>query len=278
MSDELREYQLEDGSKVKLGNIAPPAGLVSSWPVYGKVPNTPIIPRDEWVGLIDAAGQGPEVGWKLPYVHDQQDVGMCNCSATASAMESARFKQGLPVRKLSAGDLYRRICFNGRDSGSLLEDGIRVAMAEGIATVDTCPYMDWKNDRAGAAEERKQNRVLEAFLCPTFDACMSAVLSGFDLISGIMWYDSYFKPGADGWLPAPSGGAGGHALHSYKATYKMSTFGTTFGIWTKNSWKPSWGLNGFCVIPEKAFAGQVSGWWAVRAVTDEGGVVPQEQN
>lgn len=277
MGDELKEFTLDNGSVVKLGNIAPPDGLVSSWPVFGSVPNTPIIPRDEWVERIDAGGQGPEVGWGMPYVHDQQDVGMCNASATASAMESCRAKQGLPVRRLSAGDLYRRICFNGRDSGSLLEDGIRVAMAEGLPTVNACPYMDWKTDFQSAAEERKQHKVLEAFICPTFDACMSAVLSGFDLISGVMWYNSYFKPGPDGWLPAPSGSAGGHAVHGFKATYKMTTHGTTFGIWHKNSWKLSWGLNGRVVFPEKSYVGQVGGWWACRAVTDEGGVVPQEQ-
>jgi len=267
----LKEHVLDDGSVVKLGNLIPAAAPSSDWPVYGGVPNTPLIPRSEWRDRIDAAGTGPEVGWPLPYVHDQQDVGMCNCSATASAMESTRAKQGLPVRRLSAGDLYRRICFNGRDSGSLLEDGIRVAMAEGLPSVETCPYMDWRNDRAAAAPERRQNRVLEAFLCPTFDACMSAVLSGFDLISGIMWYDSFFRPGPDGWLPRPAGNSGGHAVHGYKATRS----GDTFGIWHKNSWKPSWGLGGCCVFPESAYGGPVGGWWAVRSVTDEGGVVPQ---
>jgi len=272
----MREHQLDDGSVVKLGNLVPAAAPSSAWPVYGSVPDTPIVPRGEWRDRIDAAGDGPAVGWPLPYVHDQQDVGMCNCSATASAMESTRAKQGLKVRRLSAGDLYRRICFNGRDSGSMLEDGVRVAMAEGLPTVATCPYMDWKNNFAAAAPERQQNRVLEAFLCPTFDACMSAVLSGFDLISGIMWYDSFFRPGPDGWLPRPSGNSGGHALHSYKATYRQAVAGAEYGIWTKNSWKATWGLGGLCVLPESAFGGPVGGWWCVRVVTDEGGIVPQQ--
>jgi hypothetical protein len=189
-------------------------------------------------------------------------------------MESTRAKQGLPVRKLSAGDLYRRICFRGRDSGSLLEDGIRVAMAEGLPTTDTCAYLDWKTDHAASASERVQNRVLEAFLCPSFDHVMSAVLSGFDLISGIMWYDSYRPTAATGWwLPKPGGGAGGHAVHGFKATRR----GNEYGVWHKNSWTPSWGDNGCCVFPERSYAGQVGGWWCVRSVTDEGGVVPAER-
>ena len=30
------------------------------------------------------------------------------------------------------------------------------------------------------------------------------------------------------------------------------------------------------VIPESAYTGPVGGWWAVRAVVDEGGIVPAE--
>lgn len=277
MADDLKEFELDNGMVVRLGNVKPPDGLASAWPTFGAVPNTPMIPRSEWRDRIDASGKGPDVGWTMPYVMDQTNIGMCNPAATASAMESCRAKQGLKVRKLSAGDLYRRICFNGRDSGSLLEDGIRVAMAEGLPTTDTCPFLDWKHDFAAAAPERKQNKVLEAFVCPTFDACVSAVLSGFDLISGIEWANSYFNPGADGWLPAPAGNAGGHAIHGLKATYKSTSNGTTFGIWHKNSWTPSWGLDGMFVIPEFAYEGQVGGWWAVRAVTDEGNIVPAEQ-
>lgn len=274
----MNEHVLDDGRVVKFGNLVPTAAPSSGWPIYGSVPNTPIVPRSEWKDAI-GTDTGPETGWPLPYVHDQTDIGMCNASATASAMESTRAKQGLKVRKLSAGDLYRRICFRGQDSGSLLEDGVRVAMAEGLPTVETCPYLDWRDNFTAAAPERSQNRVLEAFLCPTFDACMSAVLSGYDLISGIMWYDSYRPTAATGfWLPRPSGGAGGHAVHGFKGTWRNAGAGVEFGIWHKNSWRSSWGLNGCCVFPEASYAGPVGGWWAVRSVTDEGGVVPPAQN
>lgn len=272
----LDEVILDDGSRRRLGNITPPAGLVSAWPVFGQVANAPLVPRAEWKDRCDEIGTGPDVSWLSP-VHDQDGIGMCNASATASAMEAARAKQGLPPRRLSAGDLYRRICFNGRDSGSLLEDGIRVAMAEGICTTGVCPYLDWKNDKSGAEAERRENKVLEAFLCPTFDACFSAVLLGFDLVSGIMWYDTYTPRASTGWwLPAPGGGAGGHAVHGYKPTYRQAGGGLEYGIWHKNSWGTAWGSQGRCVFPEASYRGQVGGWWACRLVTDEGGVVPAE--
>ncbi len=110
----------------------------------------------------------------------------------------------------------------------------------------------------------------EAFLCPTFDHCMSAVLQGFKLSTGIVWTNNY-TPGADGWLPNPGSSVGGHAIFGYKPAMK----GSKFGIFHQNSWGDGWGLAGRFVIPEVAYSGgAVGGWWAVRSVTDEGGQVP----
>ena len=143
-------------------------------------------------------------------------------------------------------------------------------MRTGLASVEIVPYLDWQRQHPGASEDHKNHVVLEAFLCPTFDHCMSAVLQGFDLISGILWYSNY-KPDSDGWLPAGRGNSGGHAVHGYKPTYR----GNTFGIWHKNSWTNSWGyshndIGGLCVFPESAYRGPVGGWWAIRSITDTG--------
>jgi hypothetical protein len=268
MDELLTQVKLEDGSVFKLGCIEDNPYATKAFPVYGEVSNTPIVPRSKWKELIDRMGGGPESGY-LSYVHNQNGYGMCNASATASAMESQRIKQGLPLVRLSAGDLYYRIS-GGRDNGSTLQDGIRSATKDGVARESLVPYLEWRRTTAEAREDRKNFRVLEAFLCPTFDACMSAVLMGFDLISGIWWYDNY-TPTSDGWLPAPRGSRGGHAVHGYKPTYK----GDRFGIWHKNSWTPKWGLNGFCVFPEEVYVGgNTFGWWAVRSIVDEGGIIP----
>ena len=258
----------DTGEKRIFGNI--PAPLRYSWPVFGDVPNTKLIPRDRWASLVpDDEGPGHPL---LSDPHDQDGVGMCNCSATAGAIEDARLRQGLPMVRLSGGDLYKRICFNGRDSGSTLEDGIRAAMSEGIASVDVVPYMDWRNSHAGAEESRKKYRVLEAFLCPTFDHCFSASIQGFDLISGVWWYNSGFDPDSGGWMPSSGGGGrGGHAVRGYKPARR----GQKYGIWHRNSWTARWGLGGDAVFPEAWYVqGGIGGWWAVRSVVDEGGDVP----
>lgn len=259
----------DDGYERHLGNIVPEGPPKYRWPIYGDVDRTPMFARPEWPKLIAAM---TAVGLSYPYlspVHDQNGYGMCNASATASALQGARLKQGLPLVHLSAGDLYGRIN-GGRDQGSMLEDSLAESMRVGIASVDVVPYLDWQGRHPGAAESRRKYRVLEAFLCPEFDHCMSAVIAGFDLISGIMWHSNY-KPDSDGWLPSRrSGQGGGHAVHGFAPAHRNGAF----GIWHKNSWRPSWGLQGLCVFPEPAYEGPVGGWWAVRSVVDEGGESP----
>lgn len=266
---ELNEIVLPDGTTRRMGNVEPPQGLARAWPVYGDTRKAPLLPRVEWKDRCDAIGLGHESPF-LSEPHDQDGIGMCNPSATVGAMEAQRAKQGLPHVALSGGDLYKRIHVGRGDNGSLLEDSLAESMTGGVAPVSVVPYLDWRGDRPGAEEARKRFRVLEAYLCPTFDHCFSAVLCGFDLISGIMWYDNY-TPDRDGWLPLrPSGRPGGHAVHGYKPTHRNGVF----GIWHQNSWSRKWGLNGRCVFPESAYGRQIGGWWAVRAVTDEGGDVP----
>lgn len=255
------EFEDEGGVVRRLGNLRTTKKPAKAWPVYGTTPQTPVFERKDWRNFIDIDGLGHN-SFFLPPTHDQNGYGMCNCSATAGAMESQRTKQGLPYKKLSAGDLYRRICYMGGDNGSLLEDGLRTAMKEGIASVATVPYLDWRHEFPGAEEEREKYAVTKAYLCPTFEHCISAVLQGYDLISGIEWYRNY-TPDEDGWLPRGAGDVGGHAVHGYKATYRKSGSRYEYGIWHQNSWGESWGLQGRCVFPESAYDGQVGGWWAV---------------
>lgn len=114
-------------------------------------------------------------------------------------------------------------------------------------------------------------RILEFFLCPTFDHVYSAAIKGFRGVSGIMWYNN-FNPDARGWLPTRgTGRPGGHAIRSFKPTRR----GKLYGIWHRNSWG-EWGYQrtGNFVIPEPLYQGPVGGWWALRSVVDEGGQVP----
>lgn len=251
-----------------LGNLVPSAGPGAHWKVYGDAPTTPMVPRSRWGDLITAMGNRLDHSF-LPPVHDQGEVGQCNADATAAVAEFCRAVQGLPYVRLSGADLYARIN-GGVDRGSMLEDAMHEMTAVGIGTAATAGTLWQPNLRQAGNAERARYRVLECWLCPTFEHCMSAVLGGFAIISGIPWWDNY-TPDGDGWLPSVGAGQwGGHAIMGYRPMLR----GKSVGIAHMNSWTAGWGINGCCVIPERAYSNAIGGWWAIRQMVTESGDLP----
>lgn len=270
----IHELEMPNGERVRLGNRVPPASRkAKAFPVLGdSETNTKLIPRGEWNGLLAAYKSGYE-DESLPPDKNQNGVGQCNPTAGCSALEHRRMVQGLPFVSLSPADLYDRIN-GGHDDGSLLEDALSELMARGVGTSATCGDL-WKNGYfkgRASGQERSRFRVTEVFHCPTFDHHFSAALQGFSLVSGVPWYDNY-TPDGDGWLPAPSGNYGGHALFGFRPAVRSGRY----GIWHNQSWGPSWSphTKGRFVISESQYeTGSIGGWYAIRSVTDEGGVIP----
>ena len=246
----------------RMGNKVPTVKLKAGWKEFGSEPKVPLIPRNEWKPV--------DLSAFLPDVKDQDGVGACNAFATVTAVEACRQQQGLPYRRLSPGYLYGNI--NGqRDDGSLLEDGLEWMTSKGTCLASTVPELAWKRSQwpAKAATEASDFVVLEAYVCPGFDAMASALQQGFFIVEGLAWYDN-FTPDADGWLPARGrGNWGGHAL----AGYGLVKRGSTWGIATRNSWGETWGKKGDCVIPEPLFDNKIGGFWAVRSVKQVDGAV-----
>lgn len=263
------EIVLPDGSTRRLGNNMPLGPMRYSFRVWGTVPDEPVIPRADWPTICKAMGEGPDDPFKPP-VHDQDGIGQCNADATTAAGERIRAIAGLPYVQLSAADLYDRIN-GGADNGSMLEDALQEMTTNGVGTAATCGTI-WKRGMHKAdAAERRRFVVLECCLCPSFDHVFSAVAKGRSLISGIMWGNAD-TPNKDGWLPERADQAGGHAIHGFKP----AMLGSKFGVWHQQSWGKGWAAehDNCFVIPEARYKGPVGGWWAIRVMADEGGVVP----
>ena len=263
------------GARRFLGNLFSPV-LRYNWSIYGTTEAAPLVSRSLWPDLVkELGGDGADLSHpNLPYVHDQNGRGQCNANATTAAIEFCRSQQGLDFVQLSPPDLYDRIN-GGMDQGSLLEDAMREMLTRGIGTAKTAGLIWQPGQRTASDEERSLYKVLEAWLCPTFDHCFSAALKGFALISGIMWYEN-FTPGRDGWLPTRgSGQPGGHAVFGYKPMMRKSASGIEYGIAHQNSWGTGWGdFGGRCVFHEANYRGPVGGWWAVRLATTESKDLP----
>ena len=269
----IQQLQMPDGSVVRLGNRVPTTRKAKRFPTFGDSGDTKLIGRAEWPDLLAAYKSLSFDAPNLPPDKNQNGVGQCNPTAAALAMEHRRAVQGLPYVSLSPADLYARIN-GGHDDGSLLEDALAELQTNGIGTSASCGDL-WKDGfyRGGASgQERSRFRADEVFHCPTFDHHFSAALQGFSLVSGIPWYGN-FTPDKDGWLPAGQGKYGGHAIFGYKPTWRNGEF----AIWHAQTWGESWSphTGGKFAIPESHYnAGGIGGWYAVRQVTDEGGIVP----
>lgn len=263
-----------DGVERFLGNHVPAkAASGENWTVYGDTPQTPLVSRSQWEKLTLKFDHTKYEHQHLPYVHDQDGIGQCNADATTGAVEFTRSAMGLEFVALASGDLYNRIN-GGSDNGSLLEDATREMSARGVGSMASYGGPLWQRGRSCTTEERALYKVPELYLCPTFDHCYSAVLSGFAIISGVLWYDN-FKTDGNGWLPLMgSGRFGGHAIFGYKPTMRMFGARTVFAIWHQNSWTESFGVKGRMAMAESLYNGPVGGWWAVRQATDEGGTLP----
>lgn len=264
----MLEFIDENGIVRHLGNNVPAAGLRYRWPVFGSVPTQKIIPRSRWNELVPDENDQSHPHALLDYLHDQDGIGMCNCSATAALIECVRKAAGLDHVPLSGGDLYRRIS-GGYDRGSLLEDGLAEAIRNGILPVSVCPYLNWRTNYGNQATRLKY-RMIECAVCPSFDHFYSALIQGWFGISGVPWYDNY-RVDSGGWLPSGSGNWGGHALLAYKPTRRRDRY----AAWNKNSWTRGWGYNGLCAIPEPGYRGPVGGWWVGKLVVTEEGDLPR---
>lgn len=257
----------EAGEDRRLGLLEQPRHTLRfPWPVFGG--------RGD---LIDAPAPVPRSAWHpcdlsrwCPLPEDQDGVGCCAASATETALTVSRRIAGLTDPRLSAGDLYRRVC-GGVDRGSLPEDNLKELIEEGIATVNTIPYLEWRRDNPAAAAERAKYRGTEAWLCPTAGHVAAAVMGGFPVVIGY-WHYSRDSVSADGWMIAPGGPRGGHAVCVVGLVLKGSEWGFKF----LNSWTTSFGLNGYAILPESRVEEGCRTFqaWALRSGVQEPGDIP----
>jgi len=256
-----------------------------------------ILPRDKWLPL--------DLSRADPSPMDQDGRNACASFAAVQAFHLARQAAGLPFHILSPGSLYARVN-GGSDQGSSLEDNLQELLDRGVSTAAAVPILAWRmrDLPTNWQTEAANNKITEAWDCPTFDALATALTRGDPVAFGINVGNS-FEPAADGWIPYHRGSAGhglaGEALCCKpKPGTRWATIPATapehldalpeaiaqdavhWGIRTPNSWA-DWGLldsrgKRYGIIPEAYFTtSPFNDGWAIRVVTQTQSVRQQKE-
>lgn len=209
----------------------------------------PVLPRDKWQCL--------DLKPRVRRILDQDGQGACVGFSAATAMAASR-DDGI---ELSGGCIYGQIN-GGRDDGAMIADALTALQQTGVCTAATIGQLDWKAARNSSAwkEEAKSFKILEGYICKTFDELATGLSLGFIGIFGVEVTDR-FEPGADGWIPEYAKKWPNHAVCCCNLVQK----GSKWGILMPNTWGTSWGLSGWCIVPESNVC--TDEMWLIRTTT-----------
>lgn len=204
-----------------------------------------LIPRSKWTAFDSTL--------KRISILDQNGWGACVGYATCAAVMKARLKAGMTFRRLSPTFIYANGNGN-RDAGMIISDAADLIRQIGVAPWELFPDKTiWKQNipDEAYAEAKRRFLVTDVYKCSSFDEIGTAIQLGWDVVYGISVGTSFNDLNADG-VPGFGLSRGGHALTDGEGMKKGSK-----GNWlvkTRNSWRESWGLNGFCYLSEDHFS------------------------
>ena len=105
-----------------------------------------------------------------------------------------------------------------------------------------------------------QHRIAAYFTVPAnLDAIKAAIIDFGPVVVTTTWYGSWFRPTAQGVLPAPNFPVGGHAVLAYG-------WNDRWGLLCRNSWGSQWGVAGDFFMPTQYVQHLTSAWKTVDQV------------
>jgi len=193
---------------------------------------------------------------KCPPIYDQGQLGSCTANAIAGAYDFELKRQNLQFLIPSRLFIYynERVIENSvaTDSGAMLRDGMKTIAAQGVCTETLWPYnigVFQTKPPAGcykAAQGHKALRYLR--LTQDLQTMKSSLATGFPFVFGFTVYESMMSSevAQTGKVPMPGlseSVLGGHAVVAVGYSDDSQRF------LARNSWGPSWGINGHFTIP-----------------------------
>lgn len=244
---------------------------------YGWIPDLPDQRDYLYAAPFEAGTPLPskvDLRQNCPPVYDQGQLGSCTANAIAGAIEFDRMKQNL-IPLFTPSRLF--IYYNERsiegttasDSGAQIRDGIKSIGAQGV-----CPEPEWPYDiskfenqpPASCYQDAVAHKaILYKRLVRDLNQMRGCLASGYPFVLGITVYASFESQAVaqSGQVPMPASNEqllGGHAVLAVGYDDDQQT------LLVRNSWGPSWGMNGYCTLPY-GYVGQrnlSSDFWVIR--------------
>jgi hypothetical protein len=228
-----------DGQRRPLGLLMPES-KPRSFPLFSSAQK--VMSRDEIQEILadknyrTARQQFPNNIW----IKSQGGRGSCNGYAGAKALERLRVKEGRKHIPLSGEGLYAQIN-KGRDQGSMLDDGMKALMENGVPPEYLVKHEEflWKNISAEAKGIMKFYKALECYTVDTNEELASGLAQGFVGVVAVHVGRAFNTIDSDGRVGAGMG-PGNHAV----LVDDVRIFSNQFEFDMANSWGLRWGDNG----------------------------------
>lgn len=172
------------------------------------------------------------------FIKSQGNRGSCNGYAGAKALEKSRVLLGMPHVELSGEGLYAQIN-DGRDQGSMLDDGMNAMMKNGVPPESMVPHEEYRQERISGEAWREASKYM-ATECYRLDNEMdlaSAVASNFMCVVAVHAGRSFMRADGSGVLGIDHGD-GNHSVGvddlrivDGQLQYRMvNSWGIEFGV------------------------------------------------
>ena len=238
MSDQIKVIEF-DGIRIPLGLLVPDV-RPTTFAAYSD--SQVMLNRDEIQLILSDKRRrlARDMFGGSEWIKSQGNRGSCNGYAGAKALERVRVKEGRKHIALSGEGLYAQIN-NGRDAGSMLDDGMEALMQNGVPPESMVPREEflWSRISSEARQAMKQFKARKTFRADTNEELASGLAAGFVGVVAVHVGNDFTSLDGDGRV-RQSLGPGNHAV----CVDDVRIFNGKYEYDMANSWGLRYGTNG----------------------------------
>lgn len=183
-------------------------------------------------------------------VFNQGQFGSCTGHGSVTAFTFSWLLSGQNIHTFSPTSVYARIN-GGQDKGAQVHDALLALQQDGTCFMSQFGENDifLSQMSTDAAQTALRFRVGAAYKINSWAEMCSAISQGLVVVSGFAVGQNFSNVDANGVCPLPDQIAGGHCM----AHFGLKQINGVWMVRSRNSWGPTWALNGECYLQQNAW-------------------------